>query len=173
MPAVQLVAIVANIMSDRAWRQNSDALAAFGSAPAAKPRRPPPQQQPQQRSRARAAAAAPDAFSTLVADAFATTRPAPPRPAAVRSAPAAGANANPFRAGSSARTADPFASSNGAARPADPFADADSLYEALPAAPPPARPGAQLPANPFAPPPMRAACLSNSTAFAMADDGSS
>ena len=153
-------------MSDRAWRQNSDALAAFGSAPAAKPRRPPPQQQPQ-RSRARAAAAAPDAFSTLVADAFATTRPAPPRPASVRSAPAAGANANPFRAGSSARTADPFASSNGAARPADPFADADSLYEALPAAPPPARPAAQLPANPFAPPPMRAAAPTRARAAPM------
>ena len=151
-------------MSDRAWRQNSDALAAFGSAPAAKPRRPPPQQQ---RSRARAAAAAPDAFSTLVADAFATTRPAPPRPASVRSAPAAGANANPFRAGSSARTADPFASSNGAARPADPFADADSLYEALPAAPPPARPAAQLPANPFAPPPMRAAAPTRARAAPM------
>ena len=149
-------------MSDRAWRQNSDALAAFGSAPAAKPRRPPPQQQ---RSRARAAAA-PDAFSTLVADAFATTRPAPPRPASVRSAPAAGANANPFRAGSSARTADPFASSNGAARPADPFADADSLYEALPAAPPP-RPAAQLPANPFAPPPMRAAVPTRARAAPM------
>ena len=153
-------------MSDRAWRQNSDALAAFGSAPAAKPRRPPPQQQPQ-RSRTRAAAAAPDAFSTLVADAFATTRPAPPRPASVRSAPAAGANANPFRAGSSARTADPFASSNGAARPADPFADADSLYEALPAAPPPARPAAQLPANPFAPPPMRAAAPTRARAAPM------
>ena len=146
-------------MSDRAWRQNSDALAAFGSAPAAKPRRPPPQQQ---RSRARAAAAAPDAFSTLVADAFATARPA-----SVRSAPAAGANANPFRAGSSARTADPFASSNGAARPADPFADADSLYEALPAAPPPARPAAQLPANPFAPPPMRAAAPTRARAAPM------
>ena len=153
-------------MSDRAWRQNSDALAAFGSAPAAKPRRPPPQQQPQ-RSRTRAAAAAPDAFSTLVADAFATARPAPPRPASVRSAPAAGANANPFRAGSSARTADPFASSNGAARPADPFADADSLYEALPAAPPPARPAAQLPANPFAPPPMRAAAPTRARAAPM------
>ena len=170
-------------MSDNAWSQNSDALAAFGAS--AQPRRPPQQQQQQQqqhrsgaRSRARAA---PDAFSTLVADAFAEARPAS------TTAPAAGADPNPYRAGSSARTADPFASNNGAARPADPFAsnngaarpvdpfasnngavrpadpfaDADSLYEALPA--PPARPAAHapLPANPFAPPmrtaaPMRA-----------------
>ena len=116
-------------MSDNAWSQNSDALAAFGAS--AQPRRPPQQQQQQQqqhrsgaRSRARAA---PDAFSTLVADAFAEARPAS------MTAPAAGADPNPYRAGSSAR-------------PADPFADADSLYEALPA--PPARPAARRTAVP-------------------------
>ena len=80
-------------MSDNAWSQNSDALAAFGAS--AQPRRPPQQQQQQQqqhrsgaRSRARAA---PDAFSTLVADAFAEARPAS------TTAPAAGADPNPYR----------------------------------------------------------------------------